>query len=84
MLNRIKLIKDRRAVAPCLLCMIVSMLLMVGLAIFMFFFIQMLVVNIVPIAIAIVLIICLPILAKAYYTKKTGREYPSQKGGGQE
>jgi len=39
---------------------------------FSYFFIQMLIQNIIPIAIAIVMIICLPIVVKGWYAKRTG------------
>jgi len=42
---------------------------------------SMVVQNVLPICIGIVIVIVLPILAKAYYAKQTGHEYPSQQRG---
>jgi hypothetical protein len=54
---------------------------MIVLAVIAFFFVQMLVQNILPICIGIALIIGIPIVAKAYYAKQAGHDYPSERGG---
>ena len=53
-------------------------LLLIGM-VFIYFLINMLISNIIPIAIAICLVIVLPILAKAYFQKKTGTPYQDQR-----
>lgn len=75
------LVKNNLAIAPCIICGVLMLILAIGFAIIAFFAVQMIVQNILPICIGIAAVIVLPILAKAYYAKQTGRDYPSEKGG---
>lgn len=59
---------------------IVVVLAMVVFGVLMFFVVDMLTRNILPICIGIALVVVLPIIAKGWYYSKTKKEYP--KGGG--
>ena len=69
------LYKDEKAIGFLVMGAILLVIFFIGGGIMMFFMVDMLIKNLLPIAIAIVLIICLPIAIKGWYYQKTGREY---------
>lgn len=79
MLNRINFWKDESGLA-CMTAILIfgGLFLIIGI-VAIFFIVNMVISNIIPIAIGIVMIICLPIMVKGYYHSKTGKEY--SKGG---
>ncbi|MBE3122980.1 MAG: hypothetical protein IMZ53_08390 [Thermoplasmata archaeon] len=59
--------------------LIMGIILLIGGMIFIYAMVSMLVQNIIPIAIAICLVMVLPILAKAYFQMKTKTPYQDQR-----
>lgn len=62
---------------------VVAIVILLGLgmmAVFAYFFVDMLVRNVLPICAGIALVIAVPIIAKGWYYKKTGTEYQTSKG----
>ena len=80
MLKLQSLFKEKADEGAFFLIIGVAMMIMAFAAmIFLYFFIEMIARNIIWIALAIVLVIAIPILAKAYFTKTTGKMYPEAK-----
>ena len=80
MLKLRSLIKEKADEAVITIVMgIFALVILFGGLIFMFFFVQMIADNILFIGLAITMVIAIPILAKAYFTKTTGKMYPEAK-----
>ena len=79
MFNRTDFRKDESGIV-CMTAMLIfgGLFLIIGI-IAILFITNLVVSNIIPIAIGIILIICLPIATKGWYYSKTGKEY--SKGG---
>jgi len=70
---------DDAVIGIGLAAIVIFLVLFIGGGIMMYFMIELVMKNILFIGIAIVLVITLPILAKAYFTKTTGKMYPEAK-----
>jgi len=79
MFNRTDFRKDESGIACMSAMLILGGLLLIAGIIITLFMVNLVVTNIIPIAIGVILIICLPIATKGWYYSKTGKEY--SKGG---